>query len=111
MGLSANYGEPVDESVGIELIRGAVDLGVTFFDTAEAYGPFVNEKLVGDALAPYRDQVVIATKFGFDIDQNTGERRGGVNSHPDHIKLVAEASLKRLGKGAIDLFYQHRVDP
>jgi aryl-alcohol dehydrogenase-like predicted oxidoreductase len=84
---------------------------VTFFDTAEAYGPFVNEKLVGEALAPYRGQVVIATKFGFDIDLTTGERRGGVNSHPDHIKLVAEASLKRLGIDAIDLFYQHRVDP
>jgi aryl-alcohol dehydrogenase-like predicted oxidoreductase len=84
---------------------------VTFFDTAEAYGPFVNEKLVGEALAPYRGQVVIATKFGFDIDLTTGERRGGVNSHPDHIKLVAEASLKRLGVDAIDLFYQHRVDP
>jgi aryl-alcohol dehydrogenase-like predicted oxidoreductase len=84
---------------------------VTFFDTAETYGPFVNEKLVGDALAPYRDKVVIATKFGFDINLKTGERGGGVNSQPAHIKLVAEASLKRLGGEAIDLFYQHRVDP
>jgi aryl-alcohol dehydrogenase-like predicted oxidoreductase len=88
-----------------------VDLGVTFFDTAEAYGPFANESLVGEALAPCRDQVVIATKFGFDIDPKTGERRGGVNSRPEHIKLVAEASLKRLGVAVIDLFYQHRVDP
>jgi aryl-alcohol dehydrogenase-like predicted oxidoreductase len=84
---------------------------VTFFDTAEAYGPFANEQLVGEALAPYRDKVVIATKFGFDIDPKTGERRGGVNSRPEHVKAVAEASLKRLGIDVIDLFYQHRVDP
>src|SRR5271155_4405948 len=111
MGMSSGYGPAADQQEMISLIRGAVDRGVTFFDTAEAYGPFVNEKLVGDALAPFRDHVVIATKFGFDIDIATGERRGGVNSHPEHIKLVAEASLKRLGGDAIDLFYQHRVDP
>jgi aryl-alcohol dehydrogenase-like predicted oxidoreductase len=111
MGMSSGYGPAADQQEMISLIRGAVGRGVTFFDTAEAYGPFVNEKLVGEALAPYRGQVVIATKFGFDIDLTTGERRGGVNSHPDHIKLVAEASLKRLGIDAIDLFYQHRVDP
>jgi aryl-alcohol dehydrogenase-like predicted oxidoreductase len=111
MGMSSGYGPAADQQEMISLIRGAVDRGVTFFDTAEAYGPFVNEKLVGEALAPYRGQVVIATKFGFDIDLKTGERRGGVNSRPDHIKLVAEASLKRLGVDAIDLFYQHRVDP
>jgi aryl-alcohol dehydrogenase-like predicted oxidoreductase len=111
MGMSSGYGPAADQQEMISLIRGAVGRGVTFFDTAEAYGPFVNEKLVGEALAPYRGQVVIATKFGFDIDLTTGERRGGVNSHPDHIKLVAEASLKRLGVDAIDLFYQHRVDP
>ena len=111
MGMSSGYGPAADQQEMISLIRGAVGRGVTFFDTAEAYGPFVNEKLVGEALAPYRGQVVIATKFGFDIDLATGERRGGVNSHPDHIRLVAEASLKRLGIDAIDLFYQHRVDP
>ena len=97
MGMSSGYGPAADQQEMISLIRGAVGRGVTFFDTAEAYGPFVNEKLVGEALAPYRGQVVIATKFGFDIDLTTGERRCGVNSHPDHIKLVAEASLKRLG--------------
>jgi aryl-alcohol dehydrogenase-like predicted oxidoreductase len=111
MGMSSGYGPPADTQKMIALIRGAVDRGVTFFDTAEAYGPFVNEKLVGEALAPYRDKVVIATKFGFDIDPKTGERRGGVNSRPEHIKLVAEASLKRLGIDVIDLLYQHRVDP
>ena len=111
MGMSSGYGPPADKQKMISLIRGAVDLGVTFFDTAEAYGPFANESLVGEALAPCRDQVVIATKFGFDIDPRTGERRGGVNSRPEHVKLVAEASLKRLGGDAIDLFYQHRVDP
>jgi aryl-alcohol dehydrogenase-like predicted oxidoreductase len=110
MGLSTNYGEPVDEAAGISLIRAAVDLGVTFFDTAEAYGPFVNEELVGQALAPVRDQVVIATKFGFDINVRT-RGRGGLNSHPEHIRQVAEASLKRLNTDRIDLFYQHRVDP
>jgi aryl-alcohol dehydrogenase-like predicted oxidoreductase len=93
------------------LLRSAVELGVTFFDTAEAYGPFVNEELVGEALAPFREQVVIATKFGFELDP-TGERElDGVDSRPEHIKEVAEASLQRLGVDAIDLFYQHRVDP
>jgi aryl-alcohol dehydrogenase-like predicted oxidoreductase len=111
MGMSSGYGPPADKQKMITLIRGAVDRGVTFFDTAEAYGPFVNEQLVGEALAPYKDRVVIATKFGFDIDPTTGERRGGVNSRPEHVKMVAEASLKRLGVDVIDLFYQHRVDP
>lgn len=111
MGMSSGYGPPADKQQMIALIRGAVDRGVTFFDTAEAYGPFTNEKLVGEALAPYRDKVVIATKFGFDIDPKTGERRGGMNSRPEHVKAVAEASLKRLGVDVIDLFYQHRVDP
>jgi aryl-alcohol dehydrogenase-like predicted oxidoreductase len=111
MGLSHAYGRPVEKQAGNALIRAAVDRGVTFFDTAEAYGPFVNEELVGEALAPVRVQVVIATKFGFDIDPRTGERRGGVNSRPEHVKAVAEASLKRLRVDTIDLFYQHRVDP
>jgi aryl-alcohol dehydrogenase-like predicted oxidoreductase len=111
MGLSHAYGQPVERQAGISLIRAAVERGVTFFDTAEAYGPFANEELVGEALAPVRDQVVIATKFGFDIDPKTGERRGGVNSRPEHIRAVAEASLKRLKTDVIDLFYQHRVDP
>ena len=110
MGLSVNYGQPAGRHDGIALIRAAVDQGVTFFDTAEAYGPFTNEELVGDALAPARDQVVIATKFGFDIDRGTG-RRGGLNSLPEHIRQVAEASLKRLKTDRIDLLYQHRVDP
>ncbi len=110
MGMTSAYGPPADKQEMITLIRGAVERGVTFFDTAEAYGPFENEKLVGEALAPLRDQVVIATKFGFDIEPN-GERRGGVNSRPEHIKKVAEASLRRLGVDAIDLFYQHRVNP
>ena len=94
----------------IELLRRAVELGVTLFDTAEAYGPFVNEELVGEALAPVRNQVVISTKFGFDIAPNTGERRGGVNSRPEHVRAVAEASLGRLKTDVIDLFFQHRVD-
>jgi aryl-alcohol dehydrogenase-like predicted oxidoreductase len=111
MGMSSGYGPAADHREMITLIRGAADRGVTFFDTAEAYGPFTNEKLVGEALAPYRDHVVIATKFGFDINLKTGERGSGVNSQPKHIKLVAEASLRRLGVDAIDLFYQHRVDP
>jgi aryl-alcohol dehydrogenase-like predicted oxidoreductase len=110
MGLSHAYGPPVDKQTGISLIRAAVERGVTFFDTAEAYGPFVNEELIGEALAPFRDQVVIATKFGFNIGLKTGERRSGVNSQPEHIKAVAEASLRRLKVDAIDLFYQHRVD-
>jgi aryl-alcohol dehydrogenase-like predicted oxidoreductase len=110
MGLSFGYGPAVEKQAGIELIRSAVERGVTFFDTAEIYGPFTNEELVGEALAPVRAQVAIATKFGFDIDPDTGQQRG-LDSRPEHIKLVAEASLKRLRTEAIDLFYQHRVDP
>jgi aryl-alcohol dehydrogenase-like predicted oxidoreductase len=110
MGMSFGYGPAVDKQTGISLIRSAVERGVTFFDTAEVYGPFTNEELVGEALASVRAQVVIATKFGFDIDPNTGQQRG-LNSRPEHIKEVAEASLKRLKTGVIDLFYQHRVDP
>ena len=111
MGLSHAYGPAVDTPTGISLIRAAIERGVTFFDTAEAYGPFTNEQLVGEALAPFRDEVVIATKFGFDIDPDTGARSGGVNSRPEHIVRVAEASLRRLKTDHIDLFYQHRVDP
>jgi aryl-alcohol dehydrogenase-like predicted oxidoreductase len=111
MGMSSAYGPPADKAAMIALMRGAFDRGVTFFDTAEAYGPFANEELVGEALQPIRDQVVIATKFGFDIDLVTGARTGGVDSRPDHIRQVAEASLKRLRTDVIDLFYQHRVDP
>jgi len=111
MGMSAYYGSPGDRRQMIALIRAAVDRGVAFFDTAEAYGPFINEELVGEALAPFHGHVVIATKFGFDIDPKTGQRRGGLNSRPDHVQAVAEASLKRLRVDAIDLFYQHRVDP
>src|SRR5207247_1499210 len=106
MGMSFGYGPAHDEQEMISLLRAAVERGVTFFDTAEAYGPFTNEELVGEALAPFRSKVVIATKFGFDLDAFPG-----VNSRPDHIKQVAEASLKRLKVDAIDLFYQHRVDP
>lgn len=111
MGMTSAYGQPGNRQDMIALTRAAVERGVTFFDTAEAYGPFANEELVGEALAPLRDQVVIATKFGFDIDLQTGARSGGVNSRPEHIKAVAEASLKRLKTDRIDLFYQHRVDP
>jgi aryl-alcohol dehydrogenase-like predicted oxidoreductase len=111
MGLSVGYGPAVDQEQAISLIRAAVEHGVTFFDTAEGYGPFVNEKLLGEALAPFKGGVVIATKFGWDIDPETGERRGGLNSRPEHIKQVAEASARRLKVEAIDLFYQHRVDP
>jgi aryl-alcohol dehydrogenase-like predicted oxidoreductase len=110
MGLSYGYGPATDKQQAISLIRTAVERGITFFDTAEAYGPFANEELVGEALAPYRGQVVIATKFGFDIAPD-GQRRGGLNSRPGHIKQVAEASLKRLKTDVIDIFYQHRVDP
>lgn len=110
MGLSFSYGPAVDKHEGISLIRAAVERGVTFFDTAEAYGPFKNEELVGEALAPFRDHVVIATKFGFKFDPNTS-RQNGLDSRPAHIKEVAEASLKRLKTDVIDLFYQHRVDP
>ncbi len=110
MGMSYGYGPAGDKQEMISVIRSAVELGVTFFDTAEAYGPFTNEELVGEALAPLRDRVVIATKFGFDIQPN-GQRGGGLNSKPEHIKQVAAASLKRLNTDVIDLFYQHRVDP
>src|SRR5437588_5475458 len=108
MGLSFGYGPPVDEQAGIGLIRSAVDLGVTFFDTAEVYGPFTNEELVGEALAPVRDRVVIATKFGFKIENG---KQAGLDSRPEHIREVVEASLKRLKTDRIDLLYQHRVDP
>ena len=111
MSMSSGYGPAADKGEMIKLIRTAHDRGVTHFDTAEAYGPFANEELVGEALQPIRDKVVIATKFGFDIDLATGERRGGTNSRPEHIKQVADASLKRLRIDHIDLFYQHRVDP
>jgi aryl-alcohol dehydrogenase-like predicted oxidoreductase len=111
MGMSFGYGPAGDTQEMMTLMRSAVERGVTFFDTAENYGPFVNEELVGEALAPFRGRVVIATKFGFDIDLETGQRRGGLNSRPDHIKQVAEASLTRLKVEALDLFYQHRVDP
>jgi len=110
MGLSFGYGPAVDKKDGIALIRAAVERGVTFFDTAEVYGPYRNEELVGEALAPFRDQVVIATKFGFKIDPSTG-KQAGLDSQPAHIKEVAEGSLKRLKTDVIDLFYQHRVDP
>jgi aryl-alcohol dehydrogenase-like predicted oxidoreductase len=111
MSMSALYGPAADTKEMIKLIRSAHDLGVTLFDTAESYGPFTNEHLLGEALAPIRDSVVIATKFGFDIDLKTGERRGGTNSRPEHIKAAVEACLTRLRTDRIDLLYQHRVDP
>src|SRR6188768_828743 len=110
MGMSFGYGPPKDKQEMISLLHAAVERGVTFFDTAEVYGPFANEELVGEGLAPFRDQVVIATKFGFKLDPKTG-RSIGVDSRPEHIKEVAEASLKRLKTDVIDLLYQHRVDP
>ncbi len=110
MGLSFGLGPPVEKQQGIALIRAAVERGVTFFDTAEVYGPFTNEELVGEALAPFRDRVVIATKFGFKMEPLTS-RNAGLDSRPAHIREVAEASLKRLKVDALDLFYQHRVDP
>jgi len=110
MGLSFAYGPATEKSQAIALLRAAVERGVTFFDTAEVYGPFTNETLLGEALAPFRDEVVIATKFGFDIDPDTASQRG-LNSRPEHIRQVADASLKRLSTDRIDLFYQHRVDP
>ena len=110
MGMSFGYGPAEDKQEMISVIRAAVERGVTFFDTAEVYGPFTNEELVGEALAPFRERVVIATKFGFKLDPNTG-KAGGLDSRPEHIKEVAEASLKRLRTDVIDLFYQHRVDP
>ena len=109
MGMSFSYGPPGDEQEMIALIRSAVERGVTFFDTAEVYGPFTNEELVGKALAPVREQVVIATKFGFEFDAE--RKQGGLNSQPKHIKEVVEASLRRLQVDTIDLLYQHRVDP
>jgi aryl-alcohol dehydrogenase-like predicted oxidoreductase len=110
MGMSFGYGPAADKQEMISVIRSAVELGVTFFDTAEVYGPFTNEELVGEALAPFREQVVIATKFGFKLDPDTG-KQAGLDSRPKHIKEVANASLKRLRTDVIDLFYQHRVDP
>lgn len=110
MGMSASYGQPKDKREMISLLHKAVELGVTFFDTAEVYGPFTNEELLGEALPPLRDKVVIATKFGFKIDPATG-KQAGTDSRPEHIKQVADASLKRLKTDRIDLFYQHRVDP
>lgn len=110
MGMSHGYGKPGDRQEMIALLRAAVDRGITFFDTAEVYGPFVNEELVGEAFAPIRDQVVIATKFGFNFDPET-DKQLGLNSHPDHIRIVVEAQLKRLRTDTIDLLYQHRVDP
>lgn len=110
MGLSYAYGPAIEKQQAVNVIRTAIEQGVTFFDTAESYGPFTNEELLGEALAPHRGHVVIATKFGFDITPD-GQRRGGLNSRPDHIKQVAEASLKRLRTCVIDILYQHRVDP
>ncbi|MGH8217781.1 MAG: aldo/keto reductase [Steroidobacteraceae bacterium] len=110
MGISFSYATQLSKQEGVALIRAAVERGVTFFDTAEVYGPFVNEEVVGEALRPFRNQVVIATKFGFDIDPGTGQNRG-VTSRPDRIRRAVEGSLKRLGIDTIDLLYQHRVDP
>ena len=109
MGMSQSYGPPPDRRDAVALIRAAVERGVTFFDTAEVYGPFTNEEIVGEALAPYREEVVIATKFGFTFD--TDGRQSGLSSRPEHIKQVADASLQRLRVDTIDLFYQHRVNP
>jgi aryl-alcohol dehydrogenase-like predicted oxidoreductase len=111
MGLTSAYGEPMPAAEAVSMIRAAFERGVTLFDTAEAYGPFSNEALLGEAVEPFRDQVVIATKFGFDIDLATGARSGGVNSRPEHIRAVVDAMLKRLRTDRIDLLYQHRVDP
>jgi aryl-alcohol dehydrogenase-like predicted oxidoreductase len=111
MGLSFGYGTTTDRAEAVAVIRHAVDLGVTLFDTAEVYGPFLNEEVVGEALAPHRDDVVLATKFGFDIDPETGENRGGLDSRPEHIRTAVEGMLGRLRTDRIDLLYQHRVDP
>jgi len=111
MGLSYGYGPATGRDDGIRLIRAAAERGVTIFDTAEAYGPFTNEELVGEALAPIRSQVLIATKFGWNIDPKTGERRAGLNSRPEHIRVATEGMLRRLKTDHIDLLYQHRVDP
>ncbi len=110
MGLSSGFGPPTDKQQAISLIRRAFELGVTFFDTAEVYGPHANEEVVGEALAPFRDQVVIATKFGFEANPNDGDKWSALNSRPEHIKAVVEGSLKRLRTDVIDLYYQHRVD-
>src|SRR5438874_6834152 len=110
MGMSFSYGPPKDKQEMISLLRAAVERGVTFFDTAEVYGPLVNEELVGEGLAPFRGKVVIATKFGWEANPNDGGKWNALNSRPEHIKQVAEGSLKRLRVDAIDLFYQHRVD-
>ena len=110
MGMSFGYGPAGDKQEMISVIRAAVERGVTFFDTAEVYGPYTNEELVGEALAPFRGKVAVATKFGFKLDPTTG-KQAGLDSRPEHIKEVAEASLKRLKTNVIDLFYQHRVDP
>src|SRR5439155_8859640 len=114
MGMSFSYGPPKDKQEMTELLRASVERGITFFDTAEVYGPFVSEELVGEALAPFRKQVIIATKFGFDLDPNFDPRGvnglPGLNSKPEHIKQAVEGSLKRLKVDAIDLLYQHRVD-
>jgi aryl-alcohol dehydrogenase-like predicted oxidoreductase len=111
MGISQSYGTRLPSEEGVRLIRDAVERGVTFFDTAEVYGPFDNEEVVGEALRPVRERVVIATKFGFDIDPDTRQNRGGMNSRPEHIRQAVEGSLRRLGVETIDLLYQHRVDP
>jgi aryl-alcohol dehydrogenase-like predicted oxidoreductase len=111
MGMTSNYGPPADRQAMIDLMRTAVERGVTFFDTAEVYGPYANEELVGEALSPLRERVVIATKFGFDLDPDPTQPRRGLNSRPERVKAVAEASLRRLKIDCIDLFYQHRVDP
>jgi aryl-alcohol dehydrogenase-like predicted oxidoreductase len=111
MGLSQSYGQPTERQEAIKVIRAAVERGVTFFDTAQIYGAFKNEELVGEALAPFRGKVVIATKFGWNLDPETGESRGGVSSRPELIRQLTEGSLKRLRVDAIDLYYQHRVDP
>jgi aryl-alcohol dehydrogenase-like predicted oxidoreductase len=111
MGMNYSYGRPGDRREMLALMRAAVERGVTFFDTAEVYGPFTNEELVGEGLAPFRGQVAIATKFGFEVDPNGGPQWVGLNSRPEHIRRVAEGSLRRLGVDAIDLFYQHRVVP
>lgn len=112
MGMSFSYGQPMEKQAGIALIRAAVEQGVTFFDTAEVYGPYTNEELVGEALAPFREKVVIATKFGFDLSGNDNRPgAAGLNSRPEHIKEAVEGSLKRLRVDVIDILYQHRVDP
>src|SRR4051794_18889228 len=111
MGISFGLGPGIDKKDGVELIRAAHERGVTFFDTAEVYGPWVNEQVVGEAVEPFRDEVVIATKFGWNIDAEGVQQKPPLNSRPEHIKQVAEASLRRLRTDRIDLFYQHRVDP